>query len=461
MAFPETDIPLAPPIAESFSAETRVRYHVLGMLCLLSFILYLDRICIGQAVGPIKKELGLSDTAMGFVLAAFTVAYGLFEVPTGHWGDRYGSRGVLTRIVLWWSAFTALTGAASGLMMLLVVRFLFGAGEAGALPNAARVVSRWFPAGALGPAQGIVVTSALVGGAVAPVVAQYLIQTLGWRWAFAALGFPGIAWAVVFYVWFRDDPAEHPGVNDQERQLIAAGRPATTTADQHPQVPWRRVLCSANIWLLGGVVTCGAATTYLIFSWYPTYLQEGRGVSPNYSAWLTSMVLAGGAVGSTTGGWLSDYLVRRTGNRRSTRRAIGTVSLGSAGLALLGSISCSEPWLAASCCTWACFAIHVQLAAWWGVVTEISGNHLGALFGLMNSLGIPGAVGSQLFLGRFVDWLKSLGRTGRAQWDPAFYIYAGVLMIGAVLWLKIDATKSAVEPGMQPHLRDDRARTES
>ncbi|MGE3808115.1 MAG: MFS transporter, partial [Gemmataceae bacterium] len=253
-----------------------VRYRVLGMLSLLSFILYLDRICIAQAVPAMEADLGISHTAMGLVLGAFTVAYGLFEVPTGHWGDRYGSRGVLTRIVLWWSAFTMLTGAATGLIMLLIVRFLFGAGEAGALPNSARVVARWFPAPTRGWAQGVVIASALVGGAISPMVAESLIQTLGWRWAFAVLGFPGVLWAVVFYRWFRDDPAKHVAVNEAECRLIGAH--ASSELHEHPPVPWRLVLRSANIWLLGAVITCAAFTTYMFFSWYPTYLQDGRGV---------------------------------------------------------------------------------------------------------------------------------------------------------------------------------------
>jgi MFS family permease len=425
---------------------TRVRYRVLVMLCLLSFILYLDRICIGQAVGSIEYDLDISHTAMGFVLGAFTLAYGLFEVPTGHWGDRYGSRGVLTRIVLWWSAFTALTGAAMGLVMLLVVRFAFGAGEAGALPNAARVVARWFPAGSRGPAQGTVITSALVGGAVAPVITQYLLQGLGWRWSFVALGIPGILWAVVFYWWYRDDPGEHRAVSAGERQYITGGGARPTRGAAHPPVPWKSVLTSANIWLLGGVISCGAFTTYLFFSWYPTYLQQARGVTPRLSGWLASLVLAAGAVGSIPGGYVSDWLVRRTGSRRWSRRAIGCGALGSAAVAMVASIAFEDPWLAGSCAAWACLAIHFQLASWWGAVTEISGPHLGALFGLMNSLGVPGAVASQLFLGWFVDWLGGLGYVGRAQWDPAFYVYGTFLLAGALCWLFIDATKSVVEP---------------
>src|SRR5262249_24930980 len=136
------------------------------------------------------------------------------------WGDRYGSRGVLTRIVVWWSLFTALTGAALSLPMLLLVRFLFGAGEAGALPNVARVVSRWFPLAVRGSVQGLVTTAALAGGTVSPTVAAYLIVWLGWRWTFVVFGAVGVVWAAAFYYWFRDDPAEHSGVNEGELQLL-------------------------------------------------------------------------------------------------------------------------------------------------------------------------------------------------------------------------------------------------
>ena len=113
------------------AAPTRARFGVLGFLCSLAFVLYLDRVCIGQALPSIQKDLGLDNGQTGYALGAFLIAYGLFEVPTGRWGDRFGSRGVLTRIVLWWSLFTALTGVVNGLLALVAVRFLFGAGEAG------------------------------------------------------------------------------------------------------------------------------------------------------------------------------------------------------------------------------------------------------------------------------------------------------------------------------------------
>jgi MFS family permease len=433
-----TDAPAEPP--------TAVRYQVLGSLGALSLILYLDRVCIGQAVGPIQKELDISNTRMGYVLGAFTVAYGLFEIPTGWWGDRFGSRGVLTRIVLWWSLFTALTGAANGLVMLLIVRFLFGAGEAGALPNAARVITRWFPEGQRGRARGLIPTCNQLGGAIAPVVTAHYIGWFGWRLTFAIYGLLGVVWAVAFYSWFRDDPAEHSSVNEAERKLIAGTEGPTPPAEPHPLVPWAQVLSSANVWLMGTIMACAAAASYFYMSWYPKYLQAGRAVSDTESGWLSSLVLAGGASGSALGGFLSDWMVRRTGERRWSRRIVGVGALGVAAMALLAAVRCDSPRWTALFTTLACFSAQLQIASWWSVVGEISGKHGGALFGLMNMLGVPGAVASQVFVGHLTDWLGARGSTGRAQWDPSFYVIAGVLLLGACCWLAVDPGKSAVLP---------------
>lgn len=425
---------IAPP-------ATRVRYQVLAMLCLLSFILYLDRICISQAVSLIEADLGLSHKQMSYVLMSFTLAYGLFELPIGHWGDRYGSRGVLARIAVWWSAFTMLTGVCTGWYSLIVVRFLFGAGEAGGLPNIARVVGRWFPLHERGPAQGLVLTTALVGGALSPIFAEVLIQQFGWRGTFGILGIPGIAWAIAFYLWFRDDPAQHSHVNAAELALIPAGR---VEPEQHPPVPWGIVLRNTNLWLLGAIISCGSFTTYLIFSWYPTYLKIGREVDPSTASQFAGFVLAAGAVGSLLGGVVTDRVVKFCG-KRQVRCWIGAWSLVSAAATMAVGPLFDRPVFGALCTAWACFAIHFQLGAWWGTVMDQSGKHLGALFGLMNSLGIPGAMGSQFFLGHFVDELALLGYHGREQWDPAFFVYAALLLCGAGCWLGIHANRSLVE----------------
>lgn len=429
--------PMGVPTAEP---PTRVRYVVLTFLCVLACIFYIDRICISKAVPKIEEDLGISHTNMGYVLAAFTLAYSLFEVPTGWWGDKYGSRGVMLRIVIWWSTFTALTGAVMGLPSLIAIRFLFGAGEAGAFPNTARILARWFPTESRGFAQGMVNSMAQVGGAIAPLLTAHLIEWIGWRWTFVALSVPGVAWAAVFWSWYRDDPQLHPSVNDAERNLIAAG---TTRSDgAHPPIPWRGVLSCPTVWLLGAVLACGAFNTYLYFSWYSTYLEKGRGVSSLDAGKLASLVLTGGAIGCLSGGYIIDWLVRRTGDAPRSRRGWCCSVFALASVCLLISKQCESATIAA---TWTAASVMFalsSLASWWGAVTDVSGRHLGAMFGLMNSLGGGGAIVSQLFVGRFADWRASHGFTGRDQWDPMFYVYAGVLFLGAIGWWFIDSTRT-------------------
>jgi MFS family permease len=428
----------------STMAPSHVRQWVLGLLCVMSFILYLDRICISQAAKRMEEDLGISHTAMGFVFGSFTLAYGLFQVPTGHWGDRYGSRKVLTGLVWIWSLLTMLTGLSTGLIMLLIVRFVFGAGQAGALPNAIKSVERWFPASVRGRAMGIVLMAALLGGAVSPVVAEELIRRVGWRWAFVALGVPGILWGAWFYWWYRDDPAEHPAVNESERRYIDLGRAAKLHAHEHPAIPWGKVLRAANVRLLGGISTCTAFTTYMFFFWYSTYLQEGRSVSPELAGRLTGIVLISGALGSFLGGYLGDWVVRLTRERKWSRRLLTVPALASAAGGMVLSIRFNDPWPAALCMAWACLAIHLSLPSAWNVVAEISGPHVGALWGLLNAMGVAGAYVSPIFLGGFVDYLGDLGHVGRERWDPAFYVYAGLLLIGAFAWLFVNPEKSVV-----------------
>src|SRR5439155_26208892 len=186
------------PSSDVTERPSRARLVVLAFLCSLSFVLYLDRVCIAQAVTPIEREMDISHTRMSLILMAFTLAYGLFEIPVGHWGDRVGAHRVVTRIAVTWSAFTALTAACWNFWSLVAVRFLFGAGEAGAYPNVARVIRRWFPAGERGRVQGLFMTSALLRGAVAPLVAAYFIKLLGWRWVFVVFGLVGVVWAAAF-----------------------------------------------------------------------------------------------------------------------------------------------------------------------------------------------------------------------------------------------------------------------
>src|SRR6476660_9150748 len=225
---------------------TRVRYRVVAAAVTLAGVTYLDRVCVGVLAASIMSDLHIAQIQMSFVFSAFTAAYALFEMPTAWWADRIGSRRVLTRIVLWWSAFTMLTAAATSYAMMLVVRFLFGVGEAGAWPNAARVFSRWIPLRERGKVQGIFFAGAHLGGALTPMLVATMITLMPWRLVFVCFGLLGLIWAIAWYVWFRDEPAEHPAVNAAERALIEGGRGPAPRHD-FSAGHWRTLLTSRNV----------------------------------------------------------------------------------------------------------------------------------------------------------------------------------------------------------------------
>jgi ACS family glucarate transporter-like MFS transporter len=432
----------------------------------MTFILYLDRSCINQAAPIIKKELGISEGQKGIIFGAFAVAYAIFEIPAGRWGDRYGSRRILTRIVIWWSFFTAVTGAAWGFGALVVIRFLFGAGEAGALPNSARVLREWFPYTSRGRAQGIVTTAMLLGGAASYMISQRLIDGVGWRWSFAIFALLGVVWAIAFYIWFRDDPAEHAETNTAECHLIKAGRMpdrsvgaseetevadlADAEGDVHGPIPWKRVAGCANIWQLSVIMITMTAMHELLSSWYPTYLQEARGASQDLSGRLTSLVLFPGAIAAFLGGLLTDWLVLKTGSRRWGRTAQAVVGAGLSAFGILASIWSDSTWVASAFIALVAFGVQLQLPSWWACATQVSGRHLGALFGLMNMMGMVGRLIPDLFVGRFADWRKSLGYSGRAQWDPAFYIFVFIALTGMIVWALVNPEKTVDNQKAKP-----------
>jgi MFS family permease len=219
---------------------------VLAFAFFLAVVTYLDRICISAAAPAIMDDLHLDMLQMSVVFSAFTLAYSLFEVPSGWLGDVKGPRSVLTRIVLWWSAFTMLTGAAAGYQSLKVIRFLFGAGEAGAFPNVARSFSRWFPARERGRANGVLFLGSRLGGMLSAPIALLLIARWGWRASFVAFGTLGIVWAAAWWTWYRDRPEDHAAMTTEELSWIQQdGPPPPNRA-----TPWRALLSGRNLYAI-------------------------------------------------------------------------------------------------------------------------------------------------------------------------------------------------------------------
>ena len=412
---------------------SRVRYRVLAFAFALAVVTYLDRICISAAAPFIMADLGLTMLQMSVVFSAFTLAYSLFEVPSGWRGDVVGARRVLTRIVLWWSAFTMLTGAAWSLRSLVAIRFLFGAGEAGAFPNIQRSFSRWFPARERGRANGVLFLGSRLGGALAPALAIVLIQRWGWRVSFVVFGALGVVWAALWHAWYRDRPAEHPAVDDRERAWIAqdAASPGAEPAER-PAVPWRRLLTSPNLYAICGMYFAFGYGLYFYFTWLPTYLIRVLGFSAVAGGFFAGLpfVLAGGA--DVAGGWLTDRLSLAHGLRVG-RCYLGCAAFGGCALLLLASTQVASPVAKAVLLALALAGADLALSACWAVCLDTGARYAGVVTGFMNTFGNLGGFVGPLVVGYAVE------RWG--SWALPFSITAAVYAVGAALWLAIDPRK--------------------
>jgi MFS family permease len=465
---------------------TNVRREVLLLACSLSMITYLDRVCFGAAGTLIAKELKLEGvSALAGPFTAFAIAYGAFEIPSGWWGDVRGPRRVLLRIVLWWSLFTALTGLVGlriagltlgGLFTLTVVRFLFGAGEAGAYPNIAKAIANWFPAHERGRAQGYVWMAGRLMGGLTPMVWMVLVHgtaksqpLVSWRVAFLLFGAMGIAWCALFAWRFRDRPEEHPGVNDAERKLILSGR---THTESHNSVPWLALLARPSLLCLYAMYFCATYGWYFNITYLSDCLENRYGVKP--TDFVGSLYKGGplwlGAAGCVIGGYWTDRLLARGVSRRVARRLPGIV----------GHALCAGCYLAAAfmpdaftfflAISLAAFCNDLMMGSAWATCQDIGGRHTAVLAGFMNTVGSLGAAAGGWFSGVIVAHYTSLA-TSQAGLAPAdlpaelkmaalvsgytmnLLVYAAVYVVATVCWLGVDPERKFEQE--QPERVDD------
>jgi ACS family glucarate transporter-like MFS transporter len=450
------------------------RVEVLAFACTLSMITYLDRVCFGAAVPFLIRDLGLQDVSdLKWAFTAFTIAYAVFEIPSGWLGDVFGPRSTLTRIVIGWSIFTALTGLIGlrvgaftfgGLGLLCLVRFLFGIGEAGAFPNLARVVANWFPADERGRAKGWIWMAGRFMGGATPLIwtllvagTAYTAPLVSWRGAFLLFGAIGIVWCLAFRRRFTDHPAkpwsERGEPSESQRENSGLKSPGHS-------LPWRLLFANRTTWLLGLMYACASFSWYFNITYFPSYLETRHGVSANS---IGGSILKGGplllgGVGCLIGGYWTDYLMRRMRNRRWARRIPAMAGHGLCGLCYVAAIYADSAWSAALAISLAAFSNDLMMGAAWSTCQDIGQKHTAVVAGWMNMLGNLGGAISGWAIGTILEIAVSnraaVDRVAVAEladsakqvalsqgYQSALVAFVVVSFVAVLAWLPINAER--------------------
>ncbi|MEM9673646.1 MAG: MFS transporter [Bacteroidota bacterium] len=403
-----------------------VRYQMVGTTFILAMIVLFDRILISVAKDPVSADLALNDKQMGWVLSIFALGYALFQTPAGLLADRFGARRILTLVVSIWSVFTALTGAVWNFFLLLVVRFLFGVGEAGAFPGIARAVFRWVPVGERGIVNGINFSGGRIGAAIALPGAAWLISQVGWQMSFVILGVVGILWAVIWYAWFRDDPAEHASVSEEEREFIAehTGSKNVETAP----ISFNKLFKSRGMWLLMGQYFCSNFTFFFCLTWLFPHLKVKYNLEAIEAGFYSSAPLIFGALGNWSSGWLVDVIYRR-GKWSLSRKLPAIIGFALAAVGVLVSVYMDEVQGAIIFISLAVFGADMTLSPSWSTCVDVGREHSGAVSGTMNMAGNLGSFVTALAF----PYLMSL--TGS---DVTFFFVTAILNLLAIpIWWAI------------------------
>lgn len=405
------------------------RRRVLILLLFLILITYLDRVCISLVGVRIKTAFHLSNTQFGWVVGAFSLAYALFEIPSGMLTDRIGQRAVFIRVVLFWSLFTALTGAVTGLTSLLLVRFLFGIGESGAYPTSSSTIGRWFPSAERGRSMSALFIGQNAGAAVAPLIVVPVAIHFGWRAPFFVNGLIGLLWVIICWLWFRNEPSEMKGISKEEVALIEKERRFLSHKESFP---WKIVLGSWKTWALLIGFFCSQWGLYFFVAWVPIYLQQGRHLSENYMKLATSYSFVFGMAGALLSGILNDWLVKKKGLAFG-RRCIGAIALGLSGLLLAVTATTPSNSMAVAFLLGCYFFYSFFAITAFSTCVDIGGSRAGTMTGMMNFAGQTGAFFLSVAFGKIADVTHS--------YNTPVLLIAGILVFGSIVWLGVDPTR--------------------
>jgi sugar phosphate permease len=434
------------PVAEyagvvaAAAKASKTRWVVLFLISLMYLICYMDRSNISVAEPEIAKQFGLSKSAMGLVLAAFTWAYALGQVPAGWFGDRFGPKRVLTVIMTLWSATAVMTGGALGFGSLFGARFSLGLSEAGAFPVASRGMQLWFPRVERGRIQGTTHFFSRFAVAITPFIAGTILLAFGWRAIFYIFGSLGIVWAIAFTLFYRNLPEEHKGVNRAELARIRGLSPDGTIkppAVTQLATPWRRILFSPNMWFISLGYFCFFFGTNFYLTWYPTYLREHLHMTIRSLGIWGSVPLFAGMAGDVVGGSISDMIFKTTGKAKLARRVVAAPGFILASAFVIPAALTPKTFSSILCLAASFFFLEWVIGPAWAVPMDVGGQFSGTVTGVMNMVGALGGASTAVVYGSLFN---------RGLWVAPFLVSAGVMLLGALIWIfLINPEKSVID----------------
>lgn len=413
-----------------------------AFLVFLTFLhtvnLYIDRAAISAGRDSIVSDLALTDVQFGWVMAIFTLGYALFQAPSGYIADRKGPRSVLTTIIIFWSVCTTLTAAAWNFTSLLVIRFLFGAGEAGAFPALSKVVYNWFPLKERGIVQGINFSGSRVGAAFTLPLVALLISNIGWRLSFVVIGVLGIIYAIFWYIVFRDTPEETSWVSEEEKRYIIEARQQPRVG-LVPAFSLPRLIKSRNMWLAMGQYVASNFTFYFTLTWMLPYITDRFQVDIVQAGFYSMFPLLAGAVGNWFSGWLVDIIYTKKGDLKISRRVPAMIGffLAASGMVMVTVVE--SPIVAVIFMSVAIFGADMTLSPSWSFCIDIAKESAGVVSGTMNMAGNLGAFVTILAYPYLFE------ATGSHV--PFFYTCAVLSVLAILMWLFMNPEKELFENG--------------
>ncbi|MES2187160.1 MAG: MFS transporter [Pseudomonadota bacterium] len=407
--------------AKMFSGTTG---KIFVLLCAMYFIEYVDRVNLSVAAPLIKKEFALSNTQLGVALAAFGWCYATFQIIGGFMGDRFGPRKILAFQGVLWAMGTLLTGFAGGLTTLVLARLLVGTGEGGTIPVATRAMSNWVPAARRGFAQGFTHSASRAAAALTPPLVVVMIPFVGWRGVFMVLGSVSLAWVVLWYTYFRDDPKEHPGVTAEELAALPVyADAARTTVGERRAVPWIPLLLRMLPVTL--VFFAHAWGLWMYLTWLPTFFVEHFGATLTKSALYTGAIFVGAVVGNTAGGSLTDWLFQKTGKLNESRRNVVILGYGGSILFMSMVLFVHDQTIVALSLAAALFFLELSVGPVFSVPMDVAPQFAGVATGFVSTAAGLAAVVSPIMFGYIID------KTG--SYTLPFLASIAVMVMGIVM----------------------------